>query len=95
MLNHFVKQGVSSTFKRRSKRRKTNQDHIWLNFVLLLLKFIRKEFSTKMYRFDGFIKTDDCRYKIAVFSLSFLTSNDNEIQTTCFYVFFPFVKYLY
>ena len=48
-----------------------------------------------MYRFDGFIKTDDCRYKIAVFSLSILTSNDNEIQTTCFYVFFSFVKYLY
>ena len=92
MLNHFVKQGVSSTFKRRSKRRKTNQDRIWLNFVLLLLKFIRKEFSTKMYRFDGFIKTDDCRYKIAVFSLSFLMSNDNKIQTT---LFFPFVKYLY
>ena len=33
-----------------------------------------------------------CRYKIVVFSLSILTSNDTEIRITCFYVFFPFVN---
>ena len=31
-----------------------------------------------------------CRYEIVVFSLSILTSNDNEIRINCFYVFFPF-----
>ena len=33
-----------------------------------------------------------CSYKIFVFSLSILKSNDNEIPTACFYVFFPFVN---
>ena len=32
-----------------------------------------------------------CRYKIVVFSLSILTSNDNEIRINCFYLFFQFV----
>ena len=33
-----------------------------------------------------------CRYKMVVFSLSILMSNDNKIRKTCFYVFFPFVN---
>ena len=68
------------------------QNRVWLNFVLLLLKFIRKvEFSTEMQRFQCFIKTHHCRCKIIIFGLSILTSNDNEIRITCFYMFFPFV----
>ena len=39
-----------------------------------------------------FIKRYHCRYKIVVFSLSILTSNDNEIQTICFNTCFPFVN---
>ena len=31
------------------------------------------------------------RYKIVLFSISILTSRDNEIRTTCFYVLWPFV----
>ena len=95
MLDHFAQQGnVFTTFKRCSyKRRKTDQDHVWLNFVLLLSKFISKgAFSTAMQRFQCLIKTYNCRYKIAVFSLSILMLNDSEIRTTYFYVFFPFVN---
>ena len=33
-----------------------------------------------------------CSYKIVVFNLSILKSNDNEIPTACFYVYFPFVN---
>ena len=39
-----------------------------------------------------FIKRYHCRCKIFVFSLSILTSNDNEIRTICFNACFPFVN---
>ena len=81
MLNHFVKQGNSFTaFKKYCNKRKADHVHVWQNFVLLLLKFITSgEFPTKIQRFQCSIKMYHCPYKMVLFSLSILASNDNDI----------------
>ena len=33
-----------------NKRRKVSQDHVWVNFVLLSLKFAKKEYFLLKYR---------------------------------------------